>query len=1306
MSSQQTLRRAVLAAGLLVAFLSQGTWALAGVTGNIAGLVKDSDGAPIAGVSVRAVSPSQVATAVTDAGGHFVLFSLAPDTYTINLDKMGYSAPPAAGVVVFADQTQQLALTMSKALKQIARVTSSAPGALVKSGVTSDLYQINSATIAASASVGGGGNLNNIYSAIATTPGLIVGSGGMGWNQSVVIHGSNPFFSGFEYDGIPVNRAFDNYTASTGTSLGLQQLEVYTGGGPSAIASNGVSGFINQVIKTGTYPGYATIGGGIGSEAYYHQLQVEAGGSTPDRNFSYYVGLSGYNQAYRYVDQNNGGDLFTNNSSYSGYTSLGETTGIFGFGGNPWGIGVYPVCSTGNVNNTLSTFNPFFNKFFGIPSSAYTSYLHAPSPLSPGCLLPYNALTGAINFITDRENVANFHIGIPHNNGLRDDLQLLWSGSALKSYFTSSPSDAGPGSTSWGLAKVGWYGLSPNGLGLKPGYQAVYGDATTYNLPFGTPIASCATPGASGACASGENVLPTTEYFQPNSPQHAFCSPFEVATCGSGSTIPGNLSDLTNNDTGIVKLQYTHALDPSSYLRFYAYTFFSDWTEDGPNSGATTLAAEFPYTGVAPNYLLITHTSGGQLQYANQINDQNLIQLTGNYTQANVTRFNNEGFFGGTSPIGLISQSGGVYHCWQPNSVGTGTSYVGAGTQIPCLPGGAWQGNGLGAFGGPTGFAPNGSPAAKAGAYWATLWNGDASGPENLVKPQLYNGEITDQLRPNDKWLFDLGLRYDNFTYNLPAGDSQPQNAFYAQQINDFVCFDYATSSVLTNPLGPGAPPPPTPRLINGNCDTVAGVKGYVHPGQTNDPFTLNYKTSYSQDYWEPRVSGTYTQNPDTVWRFSGGRYAEPPISASVNYLYAGGSAVGFWSNFMNFGFLSPFHPIPGMTSGQYSISYERHMPGTQWNLKISPFYNMTSNWEQQSFIGAGFVTQIPVGKAQSYGSEAALNYGDFSRNGWSGSLALTYTYSAVQFQNLLGTSQIGQVNEAIQNYNQLTKAGGGAQCYTPASFGGFGTPESCNKGNAIYNPYYSMAPQGQFNPNGWYAPGVLALGVAGVNNGPEYYNTPWVATMVANWRQNKLAITPSIQFESGAPYGGPLDVIADDPRTCAGNQATTGVADNPNFGQPGFAKSCDYRTILSGSAATSSKFPSIGYLYIPNPQTGSYASLGQFTEPDILLGNLQVTYDVSPRIKLQITGAGLFHACFGGTSEPWTQAAPAGGPVCGYFPNGWYTANAYNGTSPYDTKANGVAPSWENQSYVPKTNNTSGGYLPFNLYVTGQIRL
>ena len=59
MSSSRTLRQAVIAV-LIGAFLSQGTWALAGVTGNIAGMIKDSSGAPIAGVQVQAVSASTV----------------------------------------------------------------------------------------------------------------------------------------------------------------------------------------------------------------------------------------------------------------------------------------------------------------------------------------------------------------------------------------------------------------------------------------------------------------------------------------------------------------------------------------------------------------------------------------------------------------------------------------------------------------------------------------------------------------------------------------------------------------------------------------------------------------------------------------------------------------------------------------------------------------------------------------------------------------------------------------------------------------------------------------------------------------------------------------------------------------------------------------------------------------------------------------------------------------------------------------------------------------------------------------------
>ena len=290
-------RSLVALTALLTILIGQETWALAGVTGNIAGTIKDSSGAPIAGVQVQAVSASQSTTATTDAGGHFVILSLNPDTYTLSVSKSGYQSTSYPGVVVFADQTQSVAYTMTKALRTIAHVTSQAGTSLVKSGVGSDLYSVNSAQASAAAALGGGGNLNNAYSAMASVPGVQTSQGGIGWDfNAAYVRGQNSYYTGFEYDGIPINRAFDNYNAGTESSLGLQELQVYTGGGPASVASAGTAGFINQVIKTGTFPGFATANLGISTPNYYHQAQVEIGGSTPDRTFSYYIGLLGYNQ--------------------------------------------------------------------------------------------------------------------------------------------------------------------------------------------------------------------------------------------------------------------------------------------------------------------------------------------------------------------------------------------------------------------------------------------------------------------------------------------------------------------------------------------------------------------------------------------------------------------------------------------------------------------------------------------------------------------------------------------------------------------------------------------------------------------------------------------------------------------------------------------------------------------------------------------------------------------------------------------------------------------------------------------------
>ncbi|MEO6836305.1 MAG: hypothetical protein ABI231_10435 [Candidatus Tumulicola sp.] len=58
-------------------------------------------------------------------------------------------------------------------------------------------------------------------------------------------------------------------------TLGQQELQVYAGGGTVGQNASGFAGFINQVIKTGTRPGYASVSAGIGTPIFDHNLQFE-----------------------------------------------------------------------------------------------------------------------------------------------------------------------------------------------------------------------------------------------------------------------------------------------------------------------------------------------------------------------------------------------------------------------------------------------------------------------------------------------------------------------------------------------------------------------------------------------------------------------------------------------------------------------------------------------------------------------------------------------------------------------------------------------------------------------------------------------------------------------------------------------------------------------------------------------------------------------------------------------------------------------------------------------------------------------
>ncbi len=519
---------AFLASALLCSPLAQ--TAIAGTTGALTGTIVDAaTRGPVAGAQVTATSPSQIARVTADAAGRFAFLSLAPDTYTLSVEHPGFESLSIAGLSVFADQTQSIPIALQRSLKQIARVTSRSSLSPVRPGTGTDVYSVNPALTTAAAPLGGGGGLNNAYSAIAAMPGAYVPPNQVGVNQTVYIRGGYYDQIGFEYDGIPVNRSFDNYPGNSETTLGQQELQIYTGGGEADANATGLGGFINQVIKTGTFPGYALLGGAVGSPTFYHDARVEAGGATPDRLFSYYVGISGTNQDFRYFDQFNGGSL-TDTIPYGYWPAHITSSTCCAY------PAVYPTC---NNNGTYT--NPAV-------TNGLVSY-------DPGCFGSYPSNYGQPSSVDDREAVANFHVGIPHRgDGGRDDVQLLYMSSANFTQYYSSVDDAGP--LGLGLVNDGYLQKPPD---FYNGYTNQWPDFYTY-------------PSSTGWLAPAST--PPIAYLYPGSPQARCANVTGVPNACPNNAhgiqeqvqIPNNYRDGRWDTASIAKLQYQKNIGSTAYL--------------------------------------------------------------------------------------------------------------------------------------------------------------------------------------------------------------------------------------------------------------------------------------------------------------------------------------------------------------------------------------------------------------------------------------------------------------------------------------------------------------------------------------------------------------------------------------------------------------------------------------------------------------------------------------------------------------------------------------------------------------------
>ena len=1100
----------------------------AGTTGGAIGRVLDETShAPVAGARVTVTSPSQTASSTTDAAGNFRFLSLVPDTYTIAVEREGFEPSSQPGVSIIADQTQTLALQIVKTLKTIGRVSARGATSLVKPGTTSDVYSINAAGAEAAQALGGPGSLNSSYGAIASVPGTVVQQGQQGWYQTLSIRGGDIDQVGYELDGIPANRVYDNAPQTMLSSLGQQELQVYTGGTPASADASGIAGYVNQVVKSGTYPGFATLDLGLGSPAYYHKASFEAGGATKNRLFSYYVGFAGVNEDYRYADQFNGvsdPQLF------------------------------YPVYFP----------EGHFNLYDGTPGT---------SNFAPGS-------TYAISNTTDRENVANLHFAIPHKNGLRDDVQLLYLTSEMVAKYYSSVDDQG------GLANVS---QATGGTG-----QAYWHDGYTYNgALFTTPSVGAITPA----------------YF-PNSPTNrAF-----------GAPLSNDARDYSDNGVAVTKLQYQHAFDEKSYLRLFGYTEYSNWFIGGPANQQFT-----GYYGAELNdYELPSHTFGLNASYSNQLSDKHLLQITGSYTAAQVQRRFSYGFSGNSLGHTFANYVGTNGLCYDPTA-GTQTSCFGSGTSGVGLPGdlpnsSAYAGDLASIATTLATNAPAGSPAAIASARWLATDNGYVNSRLNKVSPAFTAGSITDQWHPNARVTVNVGARFENYDDRLADTTGDAARAFWFAAYNNENC--YKLGAALPQALSIGGVDPVTKLPIVGSSAAVC--KDVFGTGSRPANLVNQQANNVTASILEPRLGATYTLSPYSVLRASYGVYARAVNTSWLQYDAVNSDLASFIGGFfLTNGYNTPVHDLRPDTSNNFDFSLEHQVKGTDLSFKLTPFYRATKNQLQPVPIGVGgTVSGFNVGQQTSQGIELAVRKGDFARDGFAAQLAYTYTRSRIKYKDFpSGTNVIDGLNQYIQEYNSYTSACAKITARNSASCGiavGTANPNasatfaSANAGAApIRNPYYDLAAQPLFDRNGSYT---TYDQIPQVFTGENGYETPDVLSMILNYKHGKFSITPTFTFSSGAKYGSPLAYPGYVPTGCTQLGATG--ADGIGTANP---RTCSGASAVSG----------LGFLVIPDAFTGRFDNLGAFQQPARFTMSVSSSYAVTKNVKLDVALTSLVDTCF-----------------------------------------------------------------------------
>jgi hypothetical protein len=254
--SAEGMRSRIVQAALMLALLPRIAAGQGGALGTIAGVVKDSTGGVLPGVTVEVSSPAlieKVRTVITDGQGEYKIISLRPGVYEVTFSLSGFGTVKRSGVELTAAFTATINAEMKPgSLEESITISGASPlidvqNTVQQRAVTADVIE----ALPAGRQFQGFAVLTPGVS--RTGPQDVGGSSGDNFS-TLAIHGSHAGDMPLIFDGMRYNNmngsgggGLHNFQINSGS---VQELSIETAG---ASVENQVSGvFVNVIPKDGS----------------------------------------------------------------------------------------------------------------------------------------------------------------------------------------------------------------------------------------------------------------------------------------------------------------------------------------------------------------------------------------------------------------------------------------------------------------------------------------------------------------------------------------------------------------------------------------------------------------------------------------------------------------------------------------------------------------------------------------------------------------------------------------------------------------------------------------------------------------------------------------------------------------------------------------------------------------------------------------------------------------------------------------------------------------------------------------------